>query len=618
MHFFTGKQRLSSFRCPSSVFGPPATAGRRSSVFGLSKTSIMKKITTGIFAITILFYAACSNSKQDPNDSQDAATRFVNPPLQGVNVPFREYKFKAEEGDTLFYPSGSIVLFPPNSLLDKNGKIVSGEVKVIYREFADPVDFFVSGIPMNYDSAGKEHIFESSAMCEINAYQGRDPLFVNPKIRPEVNLASANNDPAHNLYFLDTAQRKWVGRGKDVITDVSKISEQDEKNETSMSLQTVYLDEPAPVKPLKASGERPNFVIDIPENHVAELQAYHNLKFEIHPDQKNYDPKEADIIWDNVKIENGKKAGTYLVTFINTKQQVTYLTRPVFEGADYDAALKIFEQRNKKYQKWKKERLAMEQNENWALETRKLEMEKLKKEMEQQNEQTEKENKKTEKLNALIVARNRQLEELNIKILANNRELERRQRVQELAMLMETEDVKPQGYDKDEYAEALRMAKEKQERIKKNAREANKTEFEEGGMKMFGSVIRTFQLEGFGVWNTDYPVPLNGRGAISLEASFYDNQNKPLELKTAMVVYKGFNGISVDHGPTGNRFNNLKVIPGKENMIWGVLDNSLHYITYEDFKNSNITGATQEHTFKMRTHPDKITSAEDLRKVLDL
>lgn len=44
-------------------------------------------------------------------------------------------------------------------------------VKITYREFADPIDFFVSGIPMEYDSAGRKYNFESSGMCEINAYK---------------------------------------------------------------------------------------------------------------------------------------------------------------------------------------------------------------------------------------------------------------------------------------------------------------------------------------------------------------------------------------------------------------------------------------------------------------
>ena len=72
----------------------------------------------------------------------------INPPLEGVNIPYKIYKVIAEKGATLDFKTGSKVVIPKNAFVDENGKLLKGEVELRYREFHDAVDFFVSGIPM--------------------------------------------------------------------------------------------------------------------------------------------------------------------------------------------------------------------------------------------------------------------------------------------------------------------------------------------------------------------------------------------------------------------------------------------------------------------------------------
>ncbi|MEI2748937.1 MAG: hypothetical protein V9E88_09295 [Ferruginibacter sp.] len=79
---------------------------------------------------------------------------FIQPPSKNLNVPFSRYEFDAAKGDTLVYSSGSVIIFPPNGLVNASGELIQGLVTVLYREFADPLDFYLSGIPMSYDSAG--------------------------------------------------------------------------------------------------------------------------------------------------------------------------------------------------------------------------------------------------------------------------------------------------------------------------------------------------------------------------------------------------------------------------------------------------------------------------------
>ena len=268
-------------------------------------------------------------------------TPFILPPLEGVDVEYTEYSFAAENGDTIFHDSGSILLFPPNSMLDVYGNVVTGDVTVSYREFSDPLDFFLSGVPMDYDSAGTNYVFESSAMCEVTAMQNGQELFVNPESQPEMNLVTSDLNAQHNLYYLDEETECWVNKGKD---DITKVGEPEEKPTTKVAMPE------APVKPRKPSGDRPTFNLAIDPQSAPELSAYDQLVFVFYEDDKVYKASDGNELWDDIKIESAKRKGAYNVTFFNSSRSVTYLTRPVFTGKDYEEALALFERRQKEYE----------------------------------------------------------------------------------------------------------------------------------------------------------------------------------------------------------------------------------------------------------------------------
>jgi hypothetical protein len=54
----------------------------------------------------------------------------IRPAFADADVAFKEFTFRAEEGDTLYHASASIILFPPNALVDKKGKLVEGNVRI--------------------------------------------------------------------------------------------------------------------------------------------------------------------------------------------------------------------------------------------------------------------------------------------------------------------------------------------------------------------------------------------------------------------------------------------------------------------------------------------------------
>jgi hypothetical protein len=104
------------------------------------------------------------------------------------------------------------------------------------------------------------------------------------------------------------------------------------------------------------------------------------------------------------------------------------------------------------------------------------------------------------------------------------------------------------------------------------------------------TIIRSFQIDGFGVWNADYirTVP-----CWNITATFKDAQGDTLDLSNVTVIYPAFNGLF--------RFwsNQVEVAGGVDNMILGIYNGRLTYISYQDYRKLDIDATTGEQTFIM-------------------
>ena len=355
----------------------------------------MKSIT--LLIVASLFVVSCNQSKKDDQVAiVPIVNHFINPPLKGVDVPFKDYAVDAAKGDTVFYQTGSIIVFPPNSFVDKDGKIIAGNVDVKYREFLNPIDFYLSGIPMDYDSAGKKYTFESAGMCDINASQNGIPVFVNPVNKPSINLASNTSSSLYNLYYLDTVKRQWIDRGASVVTDMDHIQAKKNVNQ----IDTAPLIEP--VKPYRANDLDPVINVKIDPSSFKELLVYDNLKFQVDPSEKNFNRNDTSEEWNNLVLERTAIKGLYKIKFSNAHKVVQYNVRPVMQGEDYDKAMKIFEKNNEEYtrnlaERIKQAKIAKEEN---IRENIKASIE---------NKQYIAEAKRIEDLNVLIKARNKEI-----------------------------------------------------------------------------------------------------------------------------------------------------------------------------------------------------------------
>ncbi len=539
---------------------------------------VMKKVVTGslivlLSAVTVLVYLSGEEiftPMKDPGLEKSDTTAghfapFINPPMAGINIPLTGYNFNAEKGDTIFHSSGTILCFPPSSLVYGNGKIVTGPVKITYREFSDPLDFFLSGIPMDYDSAGRKYNFESSGMCEIKAYKDDIPVFVNPASQPEINLTSGNKSASHNLYYLDTGARKWQYKGKDVITAVKNTASPATTFNKSTASEKVSLPI-KPVKPVKASANKQSFSIEIDPGSFEELLAYNGLKFEVIDVNRSLGT-DANEHWDHVKLAPTGKPGIYTVIFTNARRSVSYQARPVLEEGDYDAAMKIFNEKNKAYSVALNKRLLQEKNDKDSVQLRN----KL------QREKNKIDNAFNDKINRLITRRNQKMRALFAKRVGETLKQGQVDQVTAEDRLLEM-GIDPTGYSSD-----LRLSSE---------------------------IIRSFSINNFGIWNCDLPQSLDNR--VPIITSYTDSANNNIFFPLVAVVYKGFNGLVQFPSKAP-----IRVLPGQDNMLWAVKESTFYYFPYKDFADAKIDRGTKSFTFKMRRAGIKVSSYEEIRKLMD-
>ncbi|MCX6293961.1 MAG: hypothetical protein NT127_06675 [Sphingobacteriales bacterium] len=365
----------------------------------MNRKSIL--IIAAIIVLIILIISKC-NCRSETN----TVAKFVNPPIKQADVPFTDYTVDASKGDTIMYSSGSVLLFPPDAFVDKNGNVVKGDVKIKYREFSNPVDQFLSGIPMDYDSGGVKYTFESAGMCDIQAFKNGEPVFVNKNSKPEINLATSNIDPAQNLYYLDTVSQQWVNRGKSEILVMGK------SNVVVKSPIAEEIEVSKPVQPYKVDEELPIIKVTIDSGSFAELMAYNNLKFQLDKSENRFNGEDSKIIWDDIKLKKGSQYGMYNIQFSKASEKINksveYKVRPVLEEKDYAKAIRIYDNQLKKY--------------NQKIEARKMAD---KDQYRKDSLEITKENNKIDRLNKIIAAKNAMVEKSNAEILARNKSLEK-------------------------------------------------------------------------------------------------------------------------------------------------------------------------------------------------
>jgi hypothetical protein len=335
----------------------------------------------------------------------------VAPPLQNLDIPYQNYKMDASKGGEFKSKSGSRIRIPRNAFADAKGTPLKGEVELRFRELKDPVDFFLGGIPMSYDSAGVRHQFESAGMIELLGYKDLKPVYIIPGKKVEVDLDTRYSGPSYSVYKFDTSSCNWTFIGKDKIRHLDKndlseskaskthdaplafesmpeIKSIDQKLETlKHECETKVSQLPAlpsePREPQKANASRKNFNFDIDLTEFPEMKEFKSAVFEVGPENKNFTNEAFNTIWDDAQIKEGPKKGVnYWLHLKKGVQTMDIVAYPVFEGKKYGEVMKTYKAELDKYVTAHNQHLAAEKQIRTGYEPTEKELEKNRHELE--------------------------------------------------------------------------------------------------------------------------------------------------------------------------------------------------------------------------------------------
>ncbi|MCW3072211.1 MAG: hypothetical protein JWO44_2101 [Bacteroidetes bacterium] len=460
----------------------------------------------------------------------------IAPPINGLDIPYTSFKVNAEKGAALDFKTGSKLNVPKDAFVDENGKPVKGDVELRYREFHDAADFFVSGIPMTYDSAGVRYQFESAGMMEMLAYKDGKPVNMAPGKTINVELASAYKGTEYNLYKLDTLKNNWSCLGKDKVEskynkeiegnggsdpgdkkDIVKLEQTPEYKMVGLKKEEVKVEKdkqiaalpkpaPEPKKPNRVNKDKYTFNLDLDLTDFPEFAVYKNVQWELGAENEAMSnalwAELNKMVWEDATLKEGNKKGeSYFLSLKKGPKQVNNLVvYPVFEGKNYEAAMKDFSAKFEKY--------------TAALDKRKVSEKKIEEEYE-----------------AKIAALKKKQEELEAKW--------KKEMDQQVAS-MATQD----------------------------------------------KVMRIFRISSFGVYNCDNPSAYPH--GVSCNATLTDERNSKLMCYEVYLVDRHKNGLFTFEK---NPVTTFSFDPNSTNMLWTVENGVLYYLKPEQF--DALKGGTQ-------------------------
>ena len=312
-----------------------------------------------------------------------AAQPAINPPVEAAAPTFAVNTVNAEAGATIETERGTKLVVPTQAFMNDRGALIEGDVNVHYRELHDYVDFFLAGVPMNYDSNGMAYQLESAGMIEVFAEQNGERVQMAPGKVIEVELVTVlelpegAEVPDFTIHKLDTASRSWQIQDVahiQIVEDLANASNNTNNSvnalrneyasqlaaiETAADLQLREIEAsvaapPAPLKPMQARSDMPSFEADFleeatfeddpntPENEKERLQALMNRTWQIVPNTA-YDERDFQITWENIQLQKLNNRD-YELTGTNGDRTLRLIVTPVLTGTAYQQALAAYEQ----------------------------------------------------------------------------------------------------------------------------------------------------------------------------------------------------------------------------------------------------------------------------------
>jgi len=277
----------------------------------------------GLIAGAALIVCSCGSKEE----AAVVAKRKITPPVPSVDLGKHTFAIDPTKDTTLTTESGSTIFIPANTLATADKKTVEDKALVEYEEYMNQADIILSGIPMQYDSAGQSHFFESAGMFNIEA---KTPEGENLVIAAGKSVTVSQNSPwedqgsAYNFYQFDKAAGEW----KYIDTRAAEPA--------APKPTVVETEKTAKAKVKKSAKTNNDFVFDINVNFsvYTELANMKNIMWKYSGNKKYKDPEKEQWIfernWPETKIvRDESQKGAYIITLKSSNATFTTSVVPV-------------------------------------------------------------------------------------------------------------------------------------------------------------------------------------------------------------------------------------------------------------------------------------------------
>lgn len=291
-------------------------------------------------------------------DSDQAGVLALNAPFDKVQKSFVNFELDAEKGDTIRHISGSTIIVPASAFVDRAGNPVNGKVDIQYREFDDPIDMFLAGIPQKTDN---QHL-QTAGVMQIQGFKNGEPIYINKdrKLQMELKSTVSVDLPLEELkvYAYTAGEKDWKYKTPDKVQILDKIGKLENPTDTSfgnngnlnmpsskaevlVQLEKKYNKPVKPIEPSQLNANMQPFDVEVNKNDFPELAQYGEIIWVA--DKNKLKDEWFEIEWTSMKIQR-KGELKYEIVFSTESQQVVVESAPLVPftqkaRADYDKAL---------------------------------------------------------------------------------------------------------------------------------------------------------------------------------------------------------------------------------------------------------------------------------------
>ena len=291
----------------------------------------------------IIIYDTVSDSLKSPDN---LSGRKINPPF-GDYIAFESFKVRNnKKSHKLTTKNGTTIFIPRNAFEDSAGNNITSNIRIMYRDFYNPLDFFLSGIPMDYDSSGIKYTFTSAGMFEINANSEGRQLYLKKGKEIKIEFVS-NMTETYNFYHYDTVANKWefsYREGKSSKKEIEDINER---------LDYTYgLDVPDSVTPQEKDfmkiirlvnaenlkvGRADNYAFPANRTMLKDtpFEGIDSLTLEI-DDGQDFDENYYSVVWDSVFLQGD--AGDLKLVLQKSEKKLIFDVTPCIDKTKYSEA----------------------------------------------------------------------------------------------------------------------------------------------------------------------------------------------------------------------------------------------------------------------------------------